>query len=138
MYGRDYSKFTDDGFRDDVSIQPWLQQVNDPNLLMGDFVWRLDGCTERHAPMKKLSPHEIKLKIKPWINRDIQKLIKVRDKLFARKKGSLTMKELGKHTMLFETELPMPYSNLKKSIINLTLKNKRQILKRHGMVSQKS
>ena len=86
MYGRDYSKFTDDAFRDDVSIQPWLDQTNDPNLLMADLVWRLDGCTERHAPMKKLSPRETKLKLKPWINRDIQKLIRVRDKLFARKK----------------------------------------------------
>ena len=54
--------------------------------MMSDFVWRLEGATERHAPTEKLSPKEIKLRLKPWINRDIQKLIKVRDRLHARKK----------------------------------------------------
>ena len=53
---------------------------------MSDFVWRLDGCAGRHAPTKKLSPKEVKLKLKPWITPDIQKLIKIRDRLFNRKK----------------------------------------------------
>ena len=35
---------------------------------------------------KKLSPKEVKLKLKPWITPDITKLIKIRDKLFSRKK----------------------------------------------------
>ena len=86
MYGRDYSKFSEDQFRDDVSIQQWNMGSNDPNLLMNDLVWKLDGCADRHAPSKKLSPKEIKLKLKPWITPDIIKLIKVRDRLFSRKK----------------------------------------------------
>ncbi len=67
-------------------------------------------------------------------------MIKVRDKLFERKKRQHgnEMKELSKHTMLFETELRMLFSNLKKSIINHSLKNKKQILIRHGKGLEKS
>ena len=86
MFGRDYSKFSGNSFRDDVSIQRWMSNCNDPNILMSDLVWRLDGCTERHAPTKKLSQKYIKLRLKPWISNDIRKLMKIRDKLFARKK----------------------------------------------------
>ena len=86
MYSRDFSNYSDEKFRDDVSIQNWLHNVNDVNLLASDFVWRLNACSERHAPVKKLNPKQIKLKLKPWITKDILKLIKVRDNLFARKK----------------------------------------------------
>ena len=55
MYGRDYSKFSEDQFRDDVSIQQWNMSSNDPNLLMNDLVWKLDGCADRHAPTKNLA-----------------------------------------------------------------------------------
>ena len=54
MYGRNYKKFSDESFRDDVSIQPWLDRPNDPNSMMSEFVWRLEGATERHAPTEKL------------------------------------------------------------------------------------
>ena len=86
MFGRDTSKFNEQNYRDDVSIQKWLHDTNDPNLLMSDFIWRLDGCTNRHAPVKKLNSSEIKTRLKPWITPDIRKLINLRDKLFARKK----------------------------------------------------
>ena len=36
--------------------------------------------------MKKLTPREIKIKNKPWINEEIAKLIKLRNKAHARKK----------------------------------------------------
>ena len=86
MYGRDRKNFEGKDFRDDVSIQQWSTESDDPSFLMQDMIWRLDGCVERHAPTKKLSPKEVKLKLKPWITKDIQKLICVRDRLFARKK----------------------------------------------------
>ena len=73
MFGRDYSKFSDELFRDDVSIQRWRQDSTDANLLMSDFVWRLDGCAERHAPIKKLSPPEVKLRLNPWMTPEILK-----------------------------------------------------------------
>ena len=36
--------------------------------------------------MKKLTPREINIKNKPWINEEIAKLIKLRNKVHARKK----------------------------------------------------
>ena len=86
MYGRDYSKYKDDLFRDDVSLQRWKCESNDVNFLMGDFLWRLTGSVDRHAPVKKLSPKDIKLRLNPWMTLEIRKLIKVRDRLFSRKK----------------------------------------------------
>ena len=53
------------------------------------FYLRLMGCIERHAPSKKLNPNEIKLKHKPWISAYINKMIKMKNKLFHRKKGNL-------------------------------------------------
>ena len=78
--------FSAAAFREDVSIQQWRQDTEDPNILTNDMFWRLEGCAERHGPVEKLNTNEIKLKLKPWITPDIQKLLKVRDRLFARKK----------------------------------------------------
>ena len=60
----------------------WYMSFN----LVSLFHSKLEGCVDRHAPIKKLSPKEIKLKNKPWISTEISKLIKVRNKIFARKK----------------------------------------------------
>ena len=79
-------KFSEEAFRDDVAIQQWRRDTDDPSLLTSDLSWKLNGCAERHAPTEKLTPNEVKLRLKPWITPDIQKLIKVRDRLFARKK----------------------------------------------------
>ena len=87
MYARNYKNYSDEKFRDDISLQKWLHpNVTDVNFLAGDFIWRLDGSTERLAPMEKLSPNEIKFRLKPWITTDVRKLIRIRDNLFARKK----------------------------------------------------
>ena len=92
MYGRNFSEVS---FRNDVSIQVWRQDTDDPNLLTYDLVRKLDGCAERHAPTQKLTPKETKLTLKPWITPDIHNLIKVRDRLLERKKDNLetTMSE---------------------------------------------
>ena len=86
MYGRNLKNFSESSFRDDVSIQQWRQDTDDPNLLTYDLVRKLDGCAERHAPTQKLTPREVKLTLKPWITSEIQKLIRIRDRLFERKK----------------------------------------------------
>ena len=87
MYARNYSKYCDEKFRDDVSMQIWSHpNVTDVNFLAGDFVWKLNGTGDRHAPVEKLKPKQIKLLLKAWITDYIKKLIRVRDNLFARKK----------------------------------------------------
>ena len=57
--------------------------VNDQFL---DFYHKLQGCVDRHAPLKKLTPKEIKLEQKPWISKELIKMIKIKNKLFNRKK----------------------------------------------------
>ena len=86
MYGRNMKNFSELDFRDDVAIQQWRQDTDDPNLLTNDLVWKLDACAERHGPTERLNPKKVKLALKPWITPDIQNLIKIRDRLFERKK----------------------------------------------------
>ena len=89
MCGRDYSRFADASFIDDVSIQRWNTTSNDADGLANDLLWRLDGCVNRHAPTKKLNRKEVQRKLNPWMTNEIMKLIGTRDRLFERKKGSL-------------------------------------------------
>ena len=84
IFQRDYSSFSTDSFRDDISIQNWKLQ-NDANDAYNDFYFRLKGAVDRHAPIRKLTPKEVKTKNKPWITPDILKLIKEREKARARK-----------------------------------------------------
>ena len=53
---------------------------------MQDFIWRLNGCVDRHAPMKKLNAKQTKLKFKPWISPRLEKMIDTKNKLFKRRK----------------------------------------------------
>ena len=86
MYTRNYSKFSSEDIYD-ISIQNWNYDLVNPTDLFNDFFWRLEGCVERHAPIKKLNSKEIKLKVKPWITQEISKL-------FERKKTNENVKLL--------------------------------------------
>ena len=90
MFKRDYSKFSEESFRDDVSIQNFNNHYKDVNEKFNDFYFKLEGCVERHAPLKKLTPKEIILENKPWITSELNKMIRIRNKLFQRKKQSPT------------------------------------------------
>ena len=84
VYSRDYSKFSADIFRDDVSIQNFNVKFDNVNDQFNDFYFKLEGCVDRHAPLKKLNPKETKLRNKPWISNELIKMINVRNKLFQR------------------------------------------------------
>ena len=86
IYKRDYSKFSTSSFRDDVEIQNWNFSYNNVHDSFKDFYNKIDGAVNRHAPLKKLTPKEIKLQNKPWLTPDILKMIKNRNKAFERKK----------------------------------------------------
>ena len=86
VYKRDYSKFSEKSFRDDVSIQNFSNDLEDVDEQFQDFYFKLEGCVDRHAPLKKLTPKEIKLNQKPWIHKELNKMIKIKNKLFNRKK----------------------------------------------------
>ena len=86
MYGRDSKNYVEANFIEDVSNQNWNFSSHDSSFLMADMVGKLNDCVERHKPLKRLNPKEVKTKLKPWITPEILKLIRLRDKLFARKK----------------------------------------------------
>ena len=65
IFRRDYSNFSEKSFRDDVSIQNFDNNLIDVNEQFQDFYFKLGGCVDRHAPIKKLKPKEIKLNQKP-------------------------------------------------------------------------
>ena len=85
-FQHDYSKFQIENFREDVSIQNWNNDSNDANDLFNDFHFKLQGCVDSHAPLKQLTHNEVKIANKPWVTPAISKLIKIRNKFFARKK----------------------------------------------------
>ena len=91
MYRRDYSKLSSDSFREDVSIQNWCYSHDNVNGSFKDFYNKLEASVDRHAPLKKLTPKEIMTKNKPWLSTELLKMIKVRNKIFARKKGNRKM-----------------------------------------------
>ena len=86
MYDRDFSKFSPSEFREDVSIQNWNLTDGDSSSLFCDFYSKLKGCTDRHAPIKKLNANEIEFRSKPWINPALAKMIRIKNKLFKRSK----------------------------------------------------
>ena len=86
IYKRNYSKFSEKSFRDDVSIQNFNNDFTNINDEFNDFFFKLEGCVNRHAPFKKLTSKEIRSIDKPWISNELIKMIKIKNKLFYRKK----------------------------------------------------
>ena len=115
MYKRNYSTFSEDSFRDDISIQNFDNNLEDVNDQFKDFYLRLKGCVERHAPLKKLTSKEIKLKHKPWITADINKMIKIKNKLFQRKKRQANNLEIKRLYNLFRNRVNRELKKAKKN-----------------------
>ena len=123
IFSRDFSKFSPIDFYDDVSIQAWNHNLGDSSKLMNDFVWRLDGCANRHAPIKKLNAKEVKLKSKPWITSEISKMIKIRDKLFTRKKRQPYNEDIKQYYNIFRNRVNREIKQSKKSYYTLYFEN---------------
>ena len=122
VFIRDYSKFSSESFRDDISIQNWNYTYDNVNDSFNDFYHKLDGSVNRHAPLKKLTPKEIKLKNKPWITPEILKMIKIRNKIFARKKRQPNNEDCKRLYNLFRNRVNRELKDLKRSIMQIILK----------------
>ena len=86
IYKCDLTNFDEQLFADDVSIQNWnAYKFDNINSKFDDFQWRLEGCINRHGPIKKLTRKELKKTTKPWINNYIIKMISHKDRLFHQK-----------------------------------------------------
>ena len=136
MYRRDYSKFTTESFRDDVSIQNW-NYSNNVHDSFKDFYTKLEGCVDRHAPLKKLTPKDIKTINKPWVNPDILKMIKIRNKVFARKKRQPNNLNCKRLYNLLRNRVNREMNKSKKKYYAEYFAENVNNIKKHGMVSGK-
>ena len=116
-FQHDYSKFHAEIFRDDVSIQPWNTNLNNANDLFSDFHHKLKGCVDRHAPIKQLTPKEVKLTNKPWITPEISKMIKIRNKTFARKKRQPNNENISRLYNLIRNRVSRELKKSKKKVL---------------------
>ena len=63
LYKGNFKHFNEESFKHDISIQKCNNNLNDVNNIYNDFIWRLEGCVNRHVPIKKLNKKE-KIKIR--------------------------------------------------------------------------
>ena len=89
----DYSNFAKEKFIHDFSLLDWsfLQKselsINDK---LHNFYIKSVVCIDSHVPKKKVTQKNVKLRTKPWINGEIQKLMSYRDRLFIKMNNNST------------------------------------------------
>ena len=93
----DYSRFKEDKFLDDFN-QIDFTYLEDSDLDVNNkfdrFLKDLNTLTNKHAPVKRRSRKEMKLKDKPWINNRILKMMRIRDKILLKLKKQQTPDDL--------------------------------------------
>ena len=78
----DYSRFTKDAFLEDL-YQIDVSYLENSDL---DLLQDLNSLENKHAPSRKRSRKEMKLKDKPWINNRILKMMGIRDRILQKLK----------------------------------------------------
>ena len=66
----------------------------DLNGKFDTFLLNLHNLVNKHCPQKKLNKRALKLKNKPWINFQIQRMMKIRDSLFQQFKSTKSPNDL--------------------------------------------
>ena len=101
LFQHDYSKFSEQAFVNSFNKLSW-NDINDVNLNINNkfdkFYEKVHLTVIEHVPLKKVNKKQLKLRLKPWVNSHIQKLIKHREKLLRklRKSHSAAIEELYK------------------------------------------
>ena len=72
LYKRNFKDFDEESFTH-ISIQSWNNNLNDVNGKYNDFIWRLEGCVNRHVPITKLNRKEKNKNWKQWLTNEILK-----------------------------------------------------------------
>ena len=76
----DKTKFLSD--YSDIERSYLSDESTDLNTKFDKFLRSLHDLINKHCPKKKLSKKVLKLRSKPWINFQIQKMMRIRDKIF--------------------------------------------------------
>ena len=88
VFEQNYRFFNHDEFKNDLKDIPWDNILSSDDisasLAFHYFFVRVNTLLDEHAPNHKLSIKEISLKAKPWINKNIQAVMRERDRLFKR------------------------------------------------------
>ena len=74
----------------------WSNIHNDKKDLdkkFDDFHSEVSSFVEQNAPLKKVSKRQLKLKLKPWINKEVLKIIRKRNKIHSQLKYNPTDKK---------------------------------------------
>ena len=78
----------DDEFKNDLKYIAWDNILSrddiSARLAFNLLFARVNTLLDKHTPNHKLSKKEMSLKIKPWINKNIQSVIRECDRLFQR------------------------------------------------------
>ena len=83
---RDFKNFSQDNFLHDLHIE--MEEIlssnneQDINTLFNKFISKFLYVTNFHAPLKKMTRKQIKLKNNPWLTKGILKSIKTKKKLY--------------------------------------------------------
>ena len=116
-YKRDFKKFSEKDFLDDLTIQNW-SNANDVHIQYEDFLAKFDACVERHAPQKLLNKNDKKKQTKPWITQAILKKIKHRNNLFLRTRTEPDNQHIHETYKRFRNSINRDIKNSKKSFYN--------------------
>ena len=83
---RDFSKFSEEKFINDLSQLNWESAVsestNDVNKSFSTFYNKLNRIVNKHAPIKTISKRKAKQLNKPWITKGLRVSIKKKNELF--------------------------------------------------------
>ena len=111
-------------------MQKWENKLTDVNDQFNDFYWRLEGCVQRHAPIKKLSKKELQATSKPWITREVENLIKHRDKLFKRKKRQPNNEDISSLYNQFRNRVNREVKKYKKTYYKIYFEDSKSDIKK--------
>ena len=85
VYQRNMKNLNEEALKSDIKNIHWDNVLNtnsmDINQSFSNFYTIINNILDIHAPFKKLSKREIKLKSKPWITKGILKSIKIKNKI---------------------------------------------------------
>ena len=83
-YVYDCFKFGKEKFTHDFSLLDW-SSIDDPSVSVNyhfDYFLEKTTCIDSYPPEKQITKRNLKLRTKPWINGEIQKLMFNRDNFF--------------------------------------------------------
>ena len=85
IYQRDFSEFNEEELLAEVQAINWedvLPSAPDVNLIFDSFHVKITEIVDKHAPLRKLSKKEIKLRAKPCITKGLKTAIAIKNKLY--------------------------------------------------------